>query len=263
MVLLHGWPLSGFTFHKLIPFLRERYDCIVPDLPGSGNTVWDEQTDFSIEGRSATTREFIRGLGIDDYLLLGQDTGATLGRHVAFRDHERVRGLILLNTEMPGHRPPWIPLYQRVLGLPWTERVFRFLLRQEWFTRSALGFGGCFHDLSLMDATFQEHVIRRLIDCPRALNAQIRTLRGIDWRVVDRLGDVHRQISSPTILIWGEDDATFPISHARRMVNDFGAAELVAVARSKLLLHEERPEAVAQAIMHFEDRIGGDEWGKP
>jgi pimeloyl-ACP methyl ester carboxylesterase len=54
------------------------------------------------------------------------------------------------------------------------------------------------------------------------------------------------------LLVWGEDDPTFPIARARAMAGQFRDCRgLVAVPRARLLLHEERPEAVAAAALPF------------
>jgi pimeloyl-ACP methyl ester carboxylesterase len=35
LLLVHGFPLSGFTWRKLLPELATRHSCYVPDLPAS------------------------------------------------------------------------------------------------------------------------------------------------------------------------------------------------------------------------------------
>jgi len=36
LLLVHGFPLSGFTWRKVLPELSARHTCWVPDLPGMG-----------------------------------------------------------------------------------------------------------------------------------------------------------------------------------------------------------------------------------
>ena len=47
LILLHGWPEFWFVYHKLIPLLSPRFDVIVPDLRGFGQTEkrYDGPTD--------------------------------------------------------------------------------------------------------------------------------------------------------------------------------------------------------------------------
>ena len=36
LLLIHGWPLSSFSFRRVLPRLAERFTCILPDTPGLG-----------------------------------------------------------------------------------------------------------------------------------------------------------------------------------------------------------------------------------
>ncbi len=251
LLLLHGWPLSGLTFHRLVPLLQDSFECVVPDLAGAGDSPWDERPAFTIEGRAEVVASLVAELGLERYWLLGQDTGATVARYVVDEHGDAVRGLVMTNTEMPRHRPPWIPFYQKLLALPGTGASFRLLLKSRAFARSRMGFGGCFTDRALLDGTFREHVLERLAASPKALQGQVRILRAIGWRAVDRMSELHARTRCPVLLVWGEDDPTFPIGLARAMVGEFPSAELVAVPGSRLLPHEERPEEVADAIRSF------------
>lgn len=36
LVLLHGWPLTWYEWHRIMPWLAQRYTVIMPDTWGSG-----------------------------------------------------------------------------------------------------------------------------------------------------------------------------------------------------------------------------------
>ena len=250
IVFLHGWPLSSFTFRHLLPYFVSRFTCYLPDLPGAGDTDWTDATDFTIRGRAETMRNFVDRVGIDRYVLVGQDTGATIGRRLALLMGDRVRRLVMTNTEIPGHRPPWIPLYRLLMFLSGSNAVFRHLVRSDAFVRSPLGFGGCFVDHELLAGEFKDHVIRPLVESRRRMMGQNRALRGIQWSDVDGMAEVHGRLRMPVLLVWGEEDRTFPIEIARRMVREFpNCAGITAIPRSKLLVHEEQAELVSLVIV--------------
>jgi pimeloyl-ACP methyl ester carboxylesterase len=252
LILVHGWPLSSYTFRKILPVLAERFTCYLPDLPGAGDTRWNEKTEFSFAGQARTLKEFIDRVGLDSYSLLAHDTGATIARQLAIIDPERVRKLVLIGTEIPNHRPPWVPLYQKLSYLPGNAAVFRILLKRPGFLKSKMGFGECFHDRKNIDGEFRERFIRPMVESKRRLEGQMRYLRGIEWRLIDSLKEGHRKISAPTLLIWGEDDPTFPVERAREMIGQLpNCRGLETVPRAKLFVHEERPEAVGRMACEF------------
>jgi len=252
LLLLHGWPLSSSSFGRLVPLLAERFRCFLPDTPGLGETEWHEATDFRFAAQAESLRRFVDAVGLAGYSILAFDTGATIARQLALIDPRRVRRLLLLNTEIPGHRPPFIPLFQRTLGLPGSRFAMRALLRSRALRRSSLGFGGCFVDLGLLDGEFHARVVTPLLASSRRLEGARRYLAGIDWELVDGLARRHREIAAPVLFVWGEDDPTFPIERARDMLPQLERCRgLVAIPHARLLVHEEQPAAVADAALPF------------
>ena len=252
LLLIHGWPLSGQTFRKIAPDLARHFTCHLIDLPGAGETQWREEHDFKFAGQALAVQRVARALKLDSYAVLAHDTGATIARQLALIEGPRVTRLVLLNTEIPGHRPPWIRLFQASSRLPLSRLAFRAMLGSRAFLRSSMGFGGSFHDLSLIDGDFHAAFIQPLLKSPARLEGQIRYLQGIDWALVDSLAERHRQIEAPVLFIWGEDDHTFPIDRARQMVGQLPhCAGLIPIAASKLLLHEEQPAQVSREAIRF------------
>jgi pimeloyl-ACP methyl ester carboxylesterase len=252
LLLIHGWPLSSWSFRKLLPRLAQHFTCFLPDTPGLGETEWRDDTDFRFAGQAESLRRFVDALGFASYSLLAFDTGATIARQLALIDPRRAKRLVLLNTEIPGHRPPFIPLFQRTLSLPGSRAAMRTLLRSRALRRSRMGFGGCFVDLDLLEGDFHAGSVAPLFASPRRLEGARRYLAGIDWALVDGLAVRHREIAAPVLFVWGADDPTFPIERARSMPPQLADCRgLVPISRARLLVHEERPDAVADAALPF------------
>src|SRR5262249_24320487 len=150
--------------------------------------------------------------------IVASDTGATAARVLAAHAPKRVTKLVVLNTEIPGHRPPWIQLYQKLMAVPGAELVLRGLRKSRTFVRSSAGFGGCFADPArLDDEDWQRATFAPLLERKDGLRGAIRYLRGIDWDLVDRLPEIHAAITAQTLFLWGADDETFPLERAQIM----------------------------------------------
>jgi pimeloyl-ACP methyl ester carboxylesterase len=251
LLLVHGFPLSGFTWRRVLPELSKHYTCYVPDLPGMGESQWTDATDFSFPGQGRTLKALVDRLGLERYSVLAQDTGGTFARCLALEDGARIEKLALINTEIPQHRPPWIPLYQLLMRVPGTLAAFSLLLRSRAFLRSPMGFGGCFGDLGLIEGDFHEHVVEPLLRSPSRRDGMRRYLIGAKWEPVDALERDHARIAMPVRLIWGADDPTFPVELARAMVEQLPDARLVEIPGARLLVHEEKPAEVARAVVEF------------
>jgi pimeloyl-ACP methyl ester carboxylesterase len=223
----------------------------VPDLPGMGDSRWSDATDFSFPGQGRTLKALVDRLGLERYAVLAQDTGGTFARFLALSDLARVEKLALVNTEMPRHRPPWIPLYQLLMRVPGTPAALGLLSRSRAFLRSPMGFGGCFTDLGLIDGDFREHVVEPLVRSPLRRDGMRRYLIGAKWEAVDALERGHARLSMPVRLIWGADDPTFPVELARAMRKQLPSADMVEIPGARLLVHEEKPAEVSRALIEF------------
>jgi pimeloyl-ACP methyl ester carboxylesterase len=223
------------------------------DLAGLGDSEWTGATDFSWEGHARRLAVLMKHAGVERFGAIAQDTGATIARCLALRNDARVDRLVLINTEIPGHRPPWIPLYQWLMRLvPGAPLLFRQLLRSDAFVRSGMGFGGCFCDLSLIEGEFREHFITPYVESAERTDGMARYLTGLYWDTVDRLLQRHAGLRMPVLLVWGKHDPTFPMALARKMAEQIPDCRgLVAIPRAKLLPHEERPDLVAEAVAPF------------
>jgi haloalkane dehalogenase len=252
LLFVHGWPLTSYSFRHLLPALAERFTCILPDLPGLGETEWRPTTDFRFAAQAETLRQFVDGLGLDRYSMLAFDTGATIARQLALVEGERVPRMVLLNTEIPHHRPPFIELFQRTASLPGNASMFRLLLRSRAFRRSRMGFGGCFVDLSLLDGDFHAHFVQPLIDSHRRVEGAMSYLCGIDWALVDGLAQRHADLRAEVLFVWGADDPTFPLERAKPMCAQLRSCRgIVPIEGARLLVHEEKPAEVTREALAF------------
>ena len=97
LLLVHGFPLSGFTWRKVLPALAKHHTCYVPDLPGMGESQWTDATDFSFPGQGRTLKALVDRLDLERYSVLAQDTGGTFARYLVLEDLARVEKLALIN----------------------------------------------------------------------------------------------------------------------------------------------------------------------
>ncbi|MEM1139438.1 MAG: alpha/beta hydrolase [Pseudomonadota bacterium] len=250
LVLLHGWPFHKATYRKLMPLLAGRYCCHAINSLGMTDETLTAQHDLSFEGHARRVGDYIRAQNWDQVTLLAHDTAGTFARLLAATEPDLVGRLILLNTEIPHHRPPFIPLYRALSRLPLFRTSFALLMRSRTFQRSAMGFGGCFADRTFIDDEFIALFGSYWFASDTRFQGLIRYLQGIDFSVVDALHETHRHITAPVHFIWGAEDKTFPMTLGRQMADRMPSlAGFTPIPGTCFLPHEERPNAVAEAIL--------------
>ena len=126
IVLLHGWPQSWYSWHKLIPTLAKKYSIIAPDLRGLGDSSRP-----SSGYEKANIAEDIRllvqeHLGIDQYYLIAHDWGGPVAFVLASENAQCVKKLVMLDTAVPGagsgtfsqNGRRWHHAFHQTKGLP-------------------------------------------------------------------------------------------------------------------------------------------------
>jgi len=213
---------------------------------GLGDTTSPVANDFSSEGQGAVFQQALRALGVSSYALMGNDTGGWNARELALLEPQNVTHLVLTNTEIPGHRPPWIPLYQGLAALPGAGFVFRQVLASRFMRRSPLGFGGCFTNLDLIDGEFTDLFVAPLLAEPVRIVSLCEFLVQMKFARLDRFAELHGHLTMPVSMVWGAADPTFPEATARAMMPQFpNVAGFHAIAGGKLLIQEEFADELA------------------
>lgn len=121
LLLLHGWPDGVIRFERALPFLADRFDLVVPSLPGFG---WsDIPAEPTGPARVADLLvEVMTALGLPRFGLHGGDIGSTIAEQLALRHPQRVIGLHL--GDAPLHRARGLPVEERTAADDaWLERV--------------------------------------------------------------------------------------------------------------------------------------------
>jgi pimeloyl-ACP methyl ester carboxylesterase len=252
LVLLHGFPLSGLTWRKVVPALSQRFTCYALDLIGLGGSTSRDAVDLSSPGQAAVFQRALRALDVSTYFLMGNDTGGWIARELALLEPQRVTRLLLTNTEIPGHRPPWIPLYQRLARLPGSRIAFRRVMASRFMLRSPMGFGGCFADLNMIDGEFLQLFIAPILASPERIASLSQFLIQMKFQRLDQFAELHGKLTMPVGFVWGAADPTFPEARARAMTSQFPhVVDFRSIPNGKLFFYEEQPDEVAKLVLEF------------
>jgi 2-succinyl-6-hydroxy-2,4-cyclohexadiene-1-carboxylate synthase len=244
LVLLHGFTGAGSAFDHLRDSLGGRFRCIVPDLPGHGNTPpatgWDDALD---DLRAALPREPL--------FLAGYSMGARLALAFALRHPSSVRAL-LLESGSPGiedgaERERRRAEDEHLAELALREGVAAFVAR--WEEHPTLT--GLRNLPAAAAAALHERRLRN--SAPGIASA----LRHLGPGAQPPLWDQLPLLRVPTLLLAGERDAKFA-AIAHRMVQRIPRARLLLVPMSGHSPHLEAPAEYVWTVLGFFQQSEGE-----
>jgi len=242
LLFVHGWPLHSATFRHLLPRLSARFSCHLIDLPGTGHTRSDPNPPIGLSEHADTLRRVVDKLGLTRFAYVAHDSGGSAARMAAMGD-ARVAGIVLGDTEIPGHHPWLVETAMKGLNLPGALRLYGTCLRMPWFRRTGFAFASFFTDRRTIEGEFREWFLQPMFDSYEVMQGQMRLIQRFDPQVVDDLSQVHRRLRAPTLLVWGTADTLFPLAKAKAMVDQFhGGAQLREIQGAGLMGHEDRAE---------------------
>jgi haloalkane dehalogenase len=248
VLFVHGWPVSGATFRRLLPDLVDHVTCHVIDLPGAGSSRFTAETPMSIDQHITSVRRVVDLLGLEHVAVVGHDSGGMIARHALAGD-PRLRAMGLIDTEQSRGTGWRFNMFLAARRSPGLAAGLGWVAGSRRVRRNGFVFGDAFADRSLLDGDFEEFFLKPLHDSRLHRTAAVKLLRTFDKRFVRELGALHGKIGVPVQLVWGEHDKFFPVAWAQEMVGTFADARLTVVKGAGLFSHEERAAEVAGALL--------------
>lgn len=248
VLFVHGWPVSSATFRTLLPHLTDHVTCHLIDLPGAGSSKFAADQVLTIENHIHSVKRVLEALDLNDVAVVGHDSGGLIARH-AVTGSPRLRALGLIDTEQSTGLSWKFKSFIAGRRIPGFGAGLGWVAGQPRLRRNRLVLGDAFVDRSLLDGEFDEFFLRPLNQSPAHRKAAIQLLKSFDFQHVRDLSELHRRITVPVQLVWGEHDRFFPVKWAQEMLADFSDARLAVIKGAGLFAHEERPAEVAQALL--------------
>jgi pimeloyl-ACP methyl ester carboxylesterase len=251
LVLVHGWPVDGRTWRRIVPLLAPHFRCHVLDLPGAGRSTWTPETPRGCDGLTTSLGEAVARMDLPDrFGFVAFDSGGGFARRVAATMPERLTGMVLGNTETPRDYSRLFHAALRNGRRPGARTLMRWGLQLGAMQRKAW-------DTSVSDAALKEELaelfVKPLAADRRRYDGAWVLAGGLRAEDFDGCYEAHGRITAPVHFVWGTADPWFELAAARRMLDQFaGPATLVEVPGGRLFVHEEYPERFAdEVVQHF------------
>lgn len=250
VVFLHGFAASLITWHDIRGlFPPERFRLYLLDLKGFGFSTKPRDGRYAPEDQAAVVTAFLEAEGLRRVVLIGHSLGGGIALLVRLQAQatqpDLVERLVLIASAVYPQRLPPVMRLLRYRPLGWGILhllPFRFMVR---YTLE--------HIMANRGAITPERM-ERYLGCfsPRgAAYVFIETCRRLRPEKYANLATAIREITIPTLIIWGRQDRVIPPHLGERLHADIRGSRLVLIGDCGHIPHEERPQETWAAIREF------------
>ncbi len=251
LVFLHGFAAAHNTWHDLARhFPADRFRLFLLDLKGFGLSAKPRDNAYGVEDQAAMVQAFIREQGLRSVVLVGHSLGGAVALRVCLQSQDGeapfcVEKLVLIGCAA---YPQRLPKFFRRLRNPLIGPLLLRLIPPRIMVKGTLT--KVFSDPSAVTPERIERFARYFSGkgIPYALRA---TVKRIDPEAYARIGERYRELSVPTLIIWGEEDRIIKLKHGRRLHGDLACSLLKIMEKCGHIPHEERPAETFAAIDEF------------
>lgn len=229
ILILHGWGSSGQSFEDLASYLSKRHRVIRLDFPGFGGSP-QPSTDWGVAEYASCVRDFITKLGVKIDILVGHSFG----------------GRVIIKGIAEGKLSPKKVILIGSAGVKPKPSTKKRLIRAAAKIGKVMNFVPGASKLR-DNLRHKLYNIAGSTDYIEAGEMQRIFINTIDE---DLLPLVHK-IKQPTLMIWGEDDASTPVSDAHSIKAELSDANLVVIPGAAHFVYLDKPDEVREAISKF------------
>ena len=213
VLLVHGHPRTGSTWHRVAPRLVEHgYTVVCPDMRGYGQSSKAEiRSDHSQQSKRAVAQDMVRlmhALGHPTFAAVGHDRGCYVTLRMALDHPDAVSRLVVMD------------------GVPISEALARCdaTFARDWYhwfffaqpdkpERAIMADPDAWYSAAHPDAMGSENYqeFRRAIHDPRTVRAMLEDYRaglGVDREHEESDRRAGRTVGCPTLFLWSAHDDT-------------------------------------------------------
>ncbi|MBC7878939.1 MAG: alpha/beta hydrolase [Anaerolineales bacterium] len=104
LMLVHGFPLDSSSWNEVIPSLEDKFDLILPDLRGLGQSTTIE-SQYTMSDMADDLAGLLDHLGVEKTAIAGHSMGGYVALAFAKKYPDRVSGLGLVSSQAAGDPP--------------------------------------------------------------------------------------------------------------------------------------------------------------
>jgi haloacetate dehalogenase len=263
LLLLHGYPETHVTWHKVAPELAERFSVVVPDLRGYGDSGkpqgGERHENYSFRAMAQDQVDVMRHYGHERFLVAAHDRGARVAHRLCLDHPESVEKVCLMDIA------PTLTMYRGTNQEFATKYMWWFFLIQaDPLPEHMIGLDPKFYLQHIFEglnktpgaiATEVMNEYVRAFSSPDAIHASCEDFRaaaGIDLEMDKADDEEGRKINCPLHALWGAKGTVGSLWDVLATWRQKCAAPVTGRSLDcGHFLQEERPQDLIKEMLQF------------
>ncbi|MGH3202667.1 MAG: alpha/beta fold hydrolase [Streptosporangiaceae bacterium] len=241
-LFVHGIATNAYLWRHVMDALSGQRRCIAIDLPLHGQSPVTAEQDLSLAALAAGLDDFCEVLGLTGIDLVANDTGGAIAQILAARHPQRLATLTLTNCDTVDNLPPeaFKPMVELAAAGNLAPSAVAMFGNLEAAAR--VSFASGYEHLDRIDRDVIRSYLQPCFGTIEQARQFERLLVCLDVGDLQAVMPQLRELTVPTLVVWGTGDAFFDVSWAYWLRDTIpGTTRVVTVDGARLFFPEERP----------------------
>ena len=245
-LFVHGIATNAYLWRNVIGALAgqntggRRY--IALDLPLHGQSPVTAGQDLSVAALAAGLEDFCDALGLTGIDLVANDTGGAIAQIFAARHPQRLATLTLTNCDTSDNLPP--EAFKPMVELAKTGNLAPSAVElfADLDAAAKVAFGTGYEHLDRVDPAVIRSYLEPCFGTMERAREFERLLAALDTGDLAAVTPRLRELTVPTLVVWGTGDEAFDVSWAYWLRDTIpGTTRVITVDGARLFFPDERP----------------------
>ncbi len=244
VLFVHGITTYSFIWRKIAPYFQEKYDVILIDLLGCGDSGKPLNEDFSLKRQAHLLKDFCGKLQLSKFHMVCHDVGGGIGQIFAVNFPELLYDLTLINSVAYNFWPVQpitamrTPIIRQIAMATLDFGMFELIVKRGLYYKTRLS-------AELMEYFWKpmKTVIGR--------KSFLHFARCLDNKNLTEIEAEIRQIKIPTLIIRGEADVYLNASISKKLHSEIPGSTMIGIKTGGHFIQEDEPETISDHILNF------------
>lgn len=244
IIFVHGIITYSFIWKCMIPYFKEKYDVILIDLLGCGDSDKPLNEDFSLKRQAHLIKEFTEKLEISKFHMVCHDVGGGIGQIFAVNFPESLFDLTLINSVAYNFWPvqPIIamrtPIIRQIAMASLDFGMYELLVKR-----------GLYDKTHLSDELME--MFWKPMRTSQGRKGFLHFAKCLDNKNLIEIEDELRNLTLPVLIIRGEADVYLSASISEKLHAEIPSSQLVRFETAGHFIQEDEPEKASTLILDF------------